>query len=242
MSHPAQAPEHFVPFELKGSALTLMVLSLRERNSDVLASHLARKFARSPGFFRNAPLVLDLGTLSEPDAPIDFPALISTLRGLNFVPVAVRGGSATQQEAAVAAGLGILAEGRAPGAESPAPPAPSCIPAADAPAPSPLKVVTQPVRSGQRIVAEGDLVVLAPISAGSELVAEGSIHVYGPLRGRALAGARGDAAARIFALQFAPELVAVAGEYLVNEELEPTLMGKSVQIFLEGDRLKAEPF
>ncbi len=236
MSYPAHSSERPAPFEIKGSALTLMVLFLREADVPNVAAHLARKFAATPGFFRNAPLVIDLSALSEDDAPLDFPALVATLRELSFVPVGVRGAGEAHKEAAVAAGLGVLPEGRATSAPTVAAPPPS-----DA-APPPAKVITQPVRSGQRIVSGGDLIVLAAVSAGSELVAEGNIHVYGPLRGRALAGARGDASARIFCLQFAPELAAVAGEYLVNEEIEPAMLGRSVQVFLQKGRLTLEPF
>jgi septum site-determining protein MinC len=242
MTYPAQPSEQTPPFELKGSALTLMVLFLREGDAEIISSHLTRKFSQTPGFFRNAPLVLDLGALHESAEIVDFPKIISTMRSLSFVPVAVRGGSETQQNAAIAAGLGVLPEARAARGDSPASPPISRTTSDSENLQAPLKLITQPVRSGQRIVAGGDLVVLGPVSAGSELVAEGNIHVYGPLRGRALAGARGDTGARIFCLQFAPELVAVAGEYLVNEELEPGDLGRSVQVFLDSDRIKVEPF
>lgn len=81
-------------------------------------------------------------------------------------------------------------------------------------------IVTQQVRAGQQISApHGDLIVLASVNAGSELFAAGNIHVYGALRGRALAGIYGNTNARIFTLQGNPELLAIAGEYVVNEEL-----------------------
>jgi len=38
-----------------------------------------------------------------------------------------------------------------------------------------------------------DLVVLAMVNQGAEVVADGNIHVYAPLRGKAMAGARGNA-------------------------------------------------
>jgi septum site-determining protein MinC len=103
-------------------------------------------------------------------------------------------------------------------------------------------VITHPVRSGQRVVApDGDLIVLASVNSGAEILARGSIHVYGALRGRALAGVRGDAAARICCLQFHPELVAVAGEYMLHDELDPALLGKAAVVALAGDRLQVEP-
>jgi septum site-determining protein MinC len=103
-------------------------------------------------------------------------------------------------------------------------------------------LVTQPVRSGQRIYAQGtDLVVLSSISPGAELLADGHIHVYGALRGRALAGVAGDAGARIFCHSLEAELVSVAGYWRVREDLPELLIGKAVQIGLDGERLAIEP-
>jgi septum site-determining protein MinC len=103
------------------------------------------------------------------------------------------------------------------------------------------KVVTRTIRSGQRIVAaKGDLLVLGAVNAGAEILAAGNIHVYGPLRGRALAGIHGDSGARICALQFSPELVAVAGEYLLHDELEPAQLGGAVIVSIIEEKLKIE--
>ena len=77
----------------------------------------------------------------------------------------------------------------------------------------------------------------ASVSPGAELVADGNIHVYGPLRGRALAGAAGDAGARIFCSRLEAELVSIAGRYLVSEQLPAEQHGCSVQIALVDDEL-----
>ena len=105
------------------------------------------------------------------------------------------------------------------------------------------KIVQQPVRSGQRMMArKGDLVVLAAVNAGAEIIAEGNIHVYAPLRGRALAGVSGDTHARIFCHQFEAELVAIAGNYRVFDNGPPReLRGKAVQVFLDGEQLIVAP-
>ena len=96
----------------------------------------------------------------------------------------------------------------------------------------------QPVRSGQRVYAKGrDLIVRAAIGAGAEVIADGSVHIYAPLRGRALAGAQGDANARIYCLDFQAELVAIAGQYKVFEEIPAEFRGKPVQISLEGGQI-----
>ena len=105
-----------------------------------------------------------------------------------------------------------------------------------------LALVTQPVRSGTQIYARGaDLIVTAPVSPGAEIVADGNIHVYGALRGRALAGAGGDAEARIFCTRLEAELVSIAGRYLVSEQLPPESHRTAVQIALVDDRLTVTP-
>ena len=94
------------------------------------------------------------------------------------------------------------------------------------------------MRSGTQIYARGtDLIVTAPVSTGAELVADGNIHVYGPLRGRALAGASGDAGARIFCSRLEAELVSIAGRYLVSEQLPAEQRGCPVEIALVDEQL-----
>ena len=100
------------------------------------------------------------------------------------------------------------------------------------------KVITLPVRSGQQVFApEGDLIILSSVNAGAEVLAAGNIHVYGPLRGRAMAGINGDVTARIFALQCNAELVAIAGEYMVNDSLNEDIINQSVMISLRDGSL-----
>jgi septum site-determining protein MinC len=100
-------------------------------------------------------------------------------------------------------------------------------------------IVDTPVRAGQRIYARGaDLIVTAVVNSGAELIADGSIHIYAPLRGRALAGASGNAEARIFALSMEAELVSIAGTYSTFENgLPKDLAKQSVQVRLVGDRI-----
>jgi septum site-determining protein MinC len=98
--------------------------------------------------------------------------------------------------------------------------------------------VRTPVRSGQVIHAVGgDLVVLAPVSSGAELIADGNIHVYGPLRGRALAGARGNSDVSIFCLSLEAEFISIAGRYLMAEEISKLARGKPARAYLEEESL-----
>ncbi len=98
-------------------------------------------------------------------------------------------------------------------------------------------LVTQPVRSGQRIYAQGDLVVMSQVSAGAEIMAEGDIHVYNTLRGRALAGVQGNVSARIFCLDLQAELVSIAGDYKTSEHITKQIQKKPVQVYLQDHAL-----
>lgn len=104
-------------------------------------------------------------------------------------------------------------------------------------APVRAMLVSQPVRSGQRIYAHGDLVVMSQVSAGAEIMAEGNIHVYNTLRGRALAGVRGNTSARIFCLDLQAELVSIAGDYKTSEHMTKQLQKKPVQVYLQDHAL-----
>jgi septum site-determining protein MinC len=121
-------------------------------------------------------------------------------------------------------------------------PAPAPAPVVQAPAYSGPVVIRQPVRSGQVIYAQNnDLVVLAPVNAGAQVIADGHVHIYAKLRGRAVAGAKGLAGARIFCQRLEAELVAVSEAYMSADEIPPSLRGKPAQIWLEEGECKAAP-
>ncbi|NRD84372.1 septum site-determining protein MinC, partial [Burkholderia pseudomallei] len=144
------------------------------------------------------------------------------------------------EPAAPAAGQAALFEQAGPTlADAGAPPE---SPAPAVAAQSATLVVDRPLRSGQQIYAKGDLVVLGPVSYGAEVIAEGNIHIYAPLRGRALAGVHGNHDARIFCTCLEPELISIAGIYRTTENPLPAdVLGKSVQIRLEQEKLMIEP-
>ncbi|WP_175220283.1 septum site-determining protein MinC, partial [Achromobacter deleyi] len=118
--------------------------------------------------------------------------------------------------------------------------APSPTPAA--PQSSSALVITKPLRSGQRVYARHtDLVVIGMVSQGAEVIADGNVHVYGPLRGKAMAGARGDTSARIFTTHLDAELLAVAGVYrVVEDKLDKSLQNQPALVRLDGDTLRIE--
>jgi septum site-determining protein MinC len=100
-------------------------------------------------------------------------------------------------------------------------------------------VLGQPLRSGQIVYAdEGrDAIALAAVNQGAELIADGNIHVYSSLRGRALAGARGNDQARIFCQRLEAELISIAGVYVNADELPKDKLGKPAQISLRDGSL-----
>ena len=226
-------------FQLKGSMLAITVLELTQNDPERLDRQLAKKVEQAPDFFNNTPLVLALDKLPA-DCDLDLPALIALCRKHGLRTLALRAGHPAVVEAAGALDLPVLPPSGAKERKLDLATKSSAAQAKPAePAYRPSRVVTTPIRGGQQIYAQGgDLIVLAPVSPGAELLADGNIHVYGPLRGRALAGIKGDPGARIFCQQLAAEMVSIAGQYKVAEDLRrDPLWAEAVQISLSGDVL-----
>jgi septum site-determining protein MinC len=231
-------------FDLKSAALTLVALMLKTSDLDLLANELEARFGADSAPFDGDPVAIDLSALRESDAVVDFAALIALLRTYRMNPVAVRAGSPAQMEAAHTAGLSEAHETPtpAPRERAAAPAAPAAAPEPALPITAPTRVVHKPLRSGQQVYAKGgDLVVLAVVNVGAEVIADGHIHVYAPLRGRAIAGARGNTEARIFASRMEPQLLSIAGIYRTTEsDLSPDVWAKPAQVRLDGERLVIE--
>lgn len=229
---PHLASEETPPFELKGSLFTLTVLHLFQLDRLAIERHLVEKVKQAPSFFNNTPVVIDLEGMADSPDGLDFNGLYELLRAHGMVPVGIRNGTPIQQAAARLAGLPGLPESRVnSGAKKPDRTGPA----------SRSRIINHPVRSGQQIYApDGDLIVLGAVSAGAEVIADGNIHIYGALRGRALAGVKGDAETRIFCQSLEAELVSIAGRYRVSEQLDAADRSKAAQIYLIEDRLVTE--
>jgi septum site-determining protein MinC len=234
-------------FEIKSANLPLVALLLKSTDLVALARELEARFGDIPDFFDQDALMVDLSPLPQSAGDIDFPALISLLGSYQLVPLTAKGGSPAQMAAALQAGLLPVPDAHLvpPRPVVATPPAPTPVaPVASTPAaPLGALVVDKPLRSGQQVYARGrDLVVLAMVNAGAEVIADGHIHVYAPLRGKAMAGARGNTEARIFSLALEAELLSIAGVYRTSEHpLPPGMAGKPTQVRLvpgdEGDKL-----
>ena len=226
------------PFQVRGSLQTVLSLRLLAPDDPNFLPLLLDKIAHSPDFFRNAPLVLDVGALVD-GPPLDFGRLVAELRQQRLMPVGIQNGSAAWDAAAMAAGLAVFGAGSParPVAEPPIAGRAPVLPVAPPARGRPATVVREVVRGGQQINADGDLIVMATVSAGAELAAVGNIHVYGALRGRAFAGIEGDEAAMVFCDQLEAELLSVAGVHLVADEIDPKHYRRRARVALERDRL-----
>jgi len=226
---------------VQGAVFTVMVVRAGLLRDPGFEAELAKQVRRSPRFFLNAPVVLDLKGAEEFTREAEFAEAREILRRHTLALIGVQNAAPVQADAAAAAGLA----GFAPNSTQPSRPrpaeAPSLPQSVAATAVGRSRLITQPVRSGTQIYARGgDLVVTAPVSPGAEIMADGNIHVYAALRGRALAGAGGDAEARIFCNRLEAELVSIAGRYLVSDQISPEHRGLPVQIALVDDRLTIE--
>ncbi len=244
-------------FEIRSGTVDALLLSPRTADMDALAAELTRRFADTPEFFSNDVIAIDVRRLAEDERlPID--RLVETLSALRARAIGVVA-SPEQAEWAQAFGLPLLdSHGRRPRGEKDgkdAQDAPEHAQAAEAPAPTPAvppvdavamqpgtMIVDRPLRSGQRIYARGDLVVLDLVSDGAEVIAEGNIYVYASLRGRALAGVKGNLDARIFCTCLEPQLISIAGIYRTGETPWPdAYASKPAQVRLADNTLVFEP-
>ncbi|PUE61467.1 septum site-determining protein MinC [Limnohabitans sp. 2KL-17] len=238
-------------YDIKGADLSLVALVLKTTDIQAISRALRQQMAESPGFFEQDPVIVDISfidTEQHSSLSIDLVNLLSVLREHALMPVAVKGAQGELLSHAKALGLVDASDARirrsvAVAASVEEVPVPVLSPP---PQPTPLgpMVIDKPLRSGQQVYAKGrDLIVLAIVNAGAEVIADGHIHIYAALRGKAIAGARGNTQARIFALVMEPELISIAGIYRISENALPKdVLGQAAQVCLQsspdGDKLR----
>lgn len=236
--HPSSPPV----IEIKSSSVTLPLFKLLGNDLEKISNQLMEKVQLAPDFFLNAPVIIDLHELVEKKTALDFSGLISMLRGYGINPVGVRGGDETYNENAKSVDLVVLSDARAK--QKPE--------SVDRESPvnrenpreirNSARIIDRPVRSGQKVYTAGaDLIILSQVSHGAEIIADGNIHVYGTLRGRALAGVKGNVESRIFCQDFRAEIVSIGGHFKTSEHLDASLLGKPVQVYLQDESLIIEP-
>jgi septum site-determining protein MinC len=207
--------------------------------------------ARSAGFFLGRPVVLDVADLSIDK--VQLKELIEELGNRNVRVMGIEGARPSM----LGPGMPPAMKGGRPAADfevedkepDPQPQlavelrnsAPLKPPVPETRAVTQSIVINEPVRSGQSVIfPEGDVTVIGSVASGAEVIAGGSVHIYGALRGRVMAGSVGNASARIFCHRLEAELLAIDGIYKMAEDLDPALLGKAVQLWLEGDTIMAE--
>ena len=240
-----------------------MSLKLQSTDLETLDQQLASKVQQAPGFFKDTPIVVDLSfldTLEDVADVFNGSELLNCIRKHNLLPI-VASVSNKSSPLANAIELPLIESGakRQSGVKKSVTDTDAAkadnTPAVVAPDTDsgmtqseveyvirePM-LVNRPVRSGQQLYArDTDLIVMGSIGAGAEVIADGNVHVYGPLRGKALCGVSGNIATRIFCQSLEAELVSVAGNYRLLEEIPEDLRGKPAQIWLDKDRLNIEP-
>jgi septum site-determining protein MinC len=242
------------PIDIRFGQLGVLQLRLRTLDPGLILDELSGRFSSAPQFFRRAAVCIDLLTV-KPFPDVDaLRAIMDAVSRTGMIPIGIAGEATAVEPLAVAVNLPVLSTLRTnprPGpalepvqperepeteveAATPVPPAPDTTEMRH----SPALLHTQMVRSGQRVYARHrDLIVSAGVASGAEVMADGCVHVYGSLRGRAIAGTRGDASARIFCQEFHAELVSIAGVFRIFETIPADLCGKSVQVWLDGEKL-----
>ena len=211
--------------ELKGASFTLSVLHINSSDLQAVMTELDHKLAQAPQFFLGAPLVVNLSAIQHDS--LNLSALKDLLISRQLVIVGITGATTVLSKQAKDLGLAIVKAGK----QSSTPPL----------APRQTKIVKQNIRSGQQVYAKnGDLIIFGAVGNGAEVIADGSIHIYGALRGKAMAGAAGDTSAVIIAHSLEAELVSIAGQYWLAENLQQHSSDKSGCIRLNGESLMVE--
>jgi septum site-determining protein MinC len=237
-------------FDIKSASIDLLALILKTDDLDALSNALEQRFGKAGKACAPEAFVVDIEALPSPST-LDLGRLLALLQHHGIKVVGLRHPDAAVASLAAAHKLMHIVESprsaqvTQPATEPPAETPRATVETTAAPvvqtvvSTAPTMVIDRPVRAGQQIYAKGaNLVVLAMVSAGAEIIADGDIHVYAPLRGRALAGARGNTAARIYVRSMEAELVSIAGVYRTLEQALPdSIKGKPTQIFLENERL-----
>ncbi len=246
----------------KGKSFMAIVLSPENPFEDWLRE-VDRIISRSPGFFLNRPIVLDVRGLKLSSEELI--ALVDQIKSRKIqimgmegiaamripegLPPSISGGreagevaspvvDEAESDASMASGAvsnSMNSEGNASeGASLKA----SSREASEGRKSGETLMITEPVRSGQSILyPDGDVTIVGSVSSGAEVIAGGSIHIYGALRGRALAGVAELPDSRIFCSKLDPELLSINGLYKVADDLPKEHLHQPVQVRLENDNL-----
>ena len=235
-------------FRLKGSVVTTILLEVQTFSLDDILFHLKEKIDQVPHFFNQAPIIIDISKMKRGITLDQFETLIKSVSSLGLGVIGWRCDPDSTPVWRASVTIPLLPASKARPISPPLPlkeePSPDVVVKTvveERLVPQAAKVITKPIRSGQQVYAEGDLIILAQVSAGAEVLADGNIHVYGALRGRALAGVKGDTEARIFCKSMEAELVSIAGNFMLSDALQNIVWKDGAQVLLVDDSLEIVP-
>lgn len=221
--------------DIKSATIHTVRLVLHSSDTAELLAALEQRMQEAGAFFQGEPVVIDSSAVFY---PIDWEALIAALERHQLYPIGMMGSAEQEAEAAQYKLPVVELSNTKAIVDIPETPVEAPVEAPATTTAAPPQVLSQPLRSGQRYYAEGDVIVMDMVAQGAELIAVGNIYVRGPLRGKAIAGATGDTNAFILATEFDAELIAIAGVYSVIEDPTANPHHKqSVLIQLDGDSL-----
>ena len=241
-------------FQLKGNVLTSIVIELNHYDPSAFLSQLQDKIEKAPSFFLKSPVIVDVRAILHALDPSTLKEMVGLCHDSGLQPIGFKG--VTDKAMLSDTGLAILPDDLTRENASALEPRKSPVETEKKPTSQDDKVdskqsvevvkpktrttkfIDTPVRSGQQIYApDANLVILSNINRGAEVLADGDVHVYGALRGRALAGVKGDMNARIFCQQLEAELVSVAGIFQLHDNIPTKHLKKSAQVLLQDENL-----
>lgn len=210
--------------ELKGSSFTLPVIYLSQNNPQAIIDGLKDKVQQAPNLLKQASVVINISLLTD---ELNLTTLIPAIKSVGINIVGFSGCNAEKRNQVIAQGYSVLNEGKQQ--------------AIATPQNQPPLYLTTPLRSGQQVYAKDrDLVVTSLVSTGAEIIADGNIYIFSTLRGKAIAGANNNLSAKIFCTQLEAELVSIAGNYWLSEQIPLEFSKKSAIISLHENSLDIE--
>jgi septum site-determining protein MinC len=213
--------------KIKGTRDGLLV-SLGDGDLPLVLEELRTQLNRSPAFFQGGKVALAVG--SRPMSAVELQQIRDVLTELGVTVWAVISQSPATRAAARDVGL-VSA--------SPPEESRSDLEAGQEPA----VIVRRTLRSGQSVRYPGHMVVVGDVNPGAEIIAGGDVIVWGKLRGTVHAGALGDDAAVVYALQLQPMQLRIGGSIARSPEHNKVKQATRPEIArVQAEEIVAEPW
>jgi septum site-determining protein MinC len=218
-------------FDLKSSAsLANTLIRLKQIDPEQFAKVFADTAAKAPKLFSRAAMILDFSKTPQNLDAETLASLQKTIHRAGAVLLALTHVTEQQEQTAQSLGIPVVYDNKSSTSQQ--------LKSESALQPREVMVVPK-VRSGMQIYAKNkDLIVRGDVNYGSEVIADGSIYVYGSLHGKAITGASGDTSTHTIALSFNPELLAIAGIYVLHENISPGSLGGCVRAYLQEGKIQ----